>query len=186
MASEPAQTKWVIHGERLVDENSHIRLSVATVELPDGTVFYQYVIRMPRAAVTAVLDEQRLHVLMIWRHRFIIDRWVWELPGGYVDSAEEGPAAAIREVEEETGWRPRTVRHLLTFQPIVGSADCPQDVYIGYDATLTGTPDANESERTRWVPLSEIPAMIARGDIVGAATIIALQYALAPVSASGE
>ena len=186
MASDSARTKWVIHGERLVDENAHIRLSVATVELPDGTVFDQYVIRMPRVAVAAVLDEQRANVLMIWRHRFIIDRWVWELPGGYVDPAEEGLAAAIREVEEETGWRPGRMRHALTFQPIVGSGDCPQDVYIGFDPELTGLPDANETEQARWIPLAGVPAMIANGDIVGAATIIALQYALAPALLPGE
>jgi len=90
------RTKWLIHGERLVDENPHIRLSVATVELPDGTVFDQYVMRMRRAAMTVVLDESRSHVLLVWRHRFIIDRRVWELPGGYADPAEEESVAALR------------------------------------------------------------------------------------------
>jgi 8-oxo-dGTP pyrophosphatase MutT (NUDIX family) len=186
VASDSTPTKWVIHSERLVDENPHIRLSVATVELPDGTVFDQYVMRMPPAAVAAVLDDERLRVLMIWRHRFIIDRWVWELPGGYVDPSEDGITAAVREVMEETGWRPRSVRRALTFQPIVGSADCPQDVYIGHGAELTGTPDINEAERVRWVPLAEIPSMIAHGDIVGSATIIGLQYVLAPMFSSDQ
>jgi|SRR5580704_9097653 hypothetical protein len=36
-------TKWKIFGERLVDENPFIRLSIASVGLPDGTEFEQYV-----------------------------------------------------------------------------------------------------------------------------------------------
>jgi hypothetical protein len=35
-----------------VDANPHIRLSVASVELPDGKQFEQYVFRMPRCAMT--------------------------------------------------------------------------------------------------------------------------------------
>jgi 8-oxo-dGTP pyrophosphatase MutT (NUDIX family) len=186
VADALARTKWIIHGERIVDENPHIRLSVATVELPDGMVFEQYVMRMRRAVVTVVLDEPREHVLMVWRHRFIIDRWVWELPGGYVDPSEEGSVTAAREVEEETGWRPSSVTHLLTFQPIVGSADCPQDIFVSHGARLVGKPDMNESEAVRWIALTSVPGMIAGGEIVGSATIIGVQYALAPMFRSAQ
>jgi SAM-dependent methyltransferase len=54
------------------------------VELPDGTTFTQYVFRLRRSVIVLVLDEPGSHVLLIWRHRFIVDKWVWELPGGYV------------------------------------------------------------------------------------------------------
>jgi hypothetical protein len=41
-------TQWKIYGERLVDESPFIRLSIASVGLPDGTEFEQYVMRMRR------------------------------------------------------------------------------------------------------------------------------------------
>jgi 8-oxo-dGTP pyrophosphatase MutT (NUDIX family) len=72
--------------------------------------------------MTAVLDEKCEHILLIWRHRFIIGQWDWGVPGGYVDPGEDGMTAATREEEEETGWRSREVRYLLTFQPALGSA----------------------------------------------------------------
>ncbi|MFB9832914.1 NUDIX hydrolase [Actinoallomurus acaciae] len=178
------QTRWTIHGERLVDENPHIRLSIASVELPDGKHFEQYVFRMPRCAMTVVLNEPGTHILLIWRHRFIVDKWDWEVPGGYLDPGEDGPTGAAREVEEETGWRPRKVDFLLTFQPAIGSADAPQDVYVARGADLVGRPEADEAEEVRWVPIDEAQDMISRGEILGAATVIGVIHAAAGRAAS--
>ena len=47
-SSELEPTQWKILGDRLVDENPFIRLSIAAVGLPDGTEFEQYVMRMRR------------------------------------------------------------------------------------------------------------------------------------------
>jgi 8-oxo-dGTP pyrophosphatase MutT (NUDIX family) len=67
------------------------------------------------------------------------------------------PAAAAREVEEETGWRPRAVEFLLALQPAIGSADAPQDVYLAHGADLAGEPEEAEAEAeaVRWVPADE-------------------------------
>jgi len=177
--SSSARTRWTIHGERLVDENPHVRLSVASVELPNGKHFEQYVFRMRRCVMTVVLDELGERLLLIWRHRFIVDQWDWEVPGGYVDPGEDGAAAAAREVEEETGWRPRGVEFLLTFQPVIGSADAPQDVYVAHGADLVGEPEIDEAEVVRWVPIDEAQEMIRRGEILGAATVIGVMHAVA-------
>jgi 8-oxo-dGTP pyrophosphatase MutT (NUDIX family) len=168
----------VIHGERLVDDTPHIRVSLADVELPNQVSFTQYVIRMRRCAMTVVLDDAGERVLLMRRHRFIVDRWVWELPGGYVDDGEDPSAAAAREVEEETGWRPREVKFVLSCQPLIGNADYPQDLYLARGASLVGQPEADETAEIRWVPLDDTPAMIARGDILGAMTIIGVQHVL--------
>ena len=170
--------KWVIHGERLVDDTPHIRVSLADVELPNHVRFTQYVFRMRRCAMTVVLDDAGERVLMMRRHRFIVDRWVWELPGGYVDEGEDSAKAAAREVEEETGWRPRQTEFVMSSQPLIGNADYPQDLYLAHGAELVGEPEVDETAEVRWVPVDETPAMIARGEILGAMTIIGVQHAL--------
>ncbi len=44
--------KWLIRGERLVDDTPHIRVSLADVELPNPVRLTQYVFRMRRCAMT--------------------------------------------------------------------------------------------------------------------------------------
>lgn len=132
------RTRWKIRSDRLVDETPQVRLSIASLELASGLTFEQYVMRLPRCAMTVVLDDAAERILLIWRHRFIIDQWLWELPGGYIDLGEEGIVAAAREVEEETGYRPRSIEPILTFQPMTGSADSAHELYLARGADRVG------------------------------------------------
>ena len=175
MSVEPKRaSEWTIHGERVVDDTRRAVLSIADVELPDGVRFEQYVLRIPAAAMVIVLDDDE-RVLMMWRHRFIVDRWVWELPGGYLDPAEDSMTCAAREVEEETGWRPRSIEKLIIFQPMVGTIDQENIVYLARGADFTGAaPDINEAERLGWIPLDEIQQHIDNGTIFGSGSVSGL------------
>jgi 8-oxo-dGTP pyrophosphatase MutT (NUDIX family) len=174
MNSRPAdRTRWTIHGERVVDETRRLRLSIASVELPDGVCFEQYVLRMPKAAIAVVVQDDS--VLMIYRHRFIVDRWVWELPGGYVDPGEEPALTAAREVEEETGWRPHQIEPFGSFQALSGIADFENLLFLSQGASYVGDPvDINEAERVDWIPLGDVARRIANGEIPGAGAQLAL------------
>jgi 8-oxo-dGTP pyrophosphatase MutT (NUDIX family) len=167
-------SEWTIHGERVVDDTRRAVLSIADVELPDGVRFEQYILRMPAAAMVIVVDDAD-RVLMMWRHRFILNRWVWELPGGYLDPNEDPATGAAREVEEETGWRPRAIERLVQFQPMVGTIDQENVIYIARGADYTGAaPDANEAERVEWIPLTQIQQLMSDGEIIGAGSVSGL------------
>jgi len=94
--------------------------------------------------------------------------------------------AAAREVEEETGYRPGPVEHIVTFQPMTGTADSAHELYLARGADRVGAPEADEAEAVRWVPLAELPGLIAKGEIVGAATIIGAQHALLSAAQRGR
>lgn len=69
---------------------------------------------------------------------------------------------------------------LVSLQPIVGSADADNLLFVSTGADYIGEPeDINEAERVAWIPLSSVREYIERGEIVGAASLAGLLHVLA-------
>jgi 8-oxo-dGTP pyrophosphatase MutT (NUDIX family) len=169
--------RWRVVSERTLYGDEWLDIRVADVELPDGRHLAHRLIRTaPGAGVVAVDDANR--VLLIWRHRFITDSWGWEIPLGAIEEGEPPIQAAAREFEEETGWRAGPLRHLIDIEPSPGISDSRHHVYTASSATRVGEPDAIESDRVEWVPLSGVCSLIGKGDMAGGTTVAALLYAL--------
>ena len=84
-------------------------------------------------------------------------------------------ACAAREVEEETGWRPRSMEKLVAYQPMVGTIDQDNVVFLARGADFTGAdPDINEAERIGWIPLDKVQQHIDNGTIAGAGSVAGL------------
>jgi 8-oxo-dGDP phosphatase len=136
------------------------------------------VIRLHRVALVVLLDDHD-QVLMLWRHRFVPDRWGWELPGGLVDADEQPIDAAARELEEETGYRAGHVEQLVTFRPMPGMVDAERFVFVGRNPAQIGDPtDLSEAARVEWVPLESVPTLIDAADIWDAGSLLALSRVL--------
>jgi 8-oxo-dGTP pyrophosphatase MutT (NUDIX family) len=173
-------SQWIVHGRRPLYESEWITLYKTDVELPDGRRFEHHTVWMPPAAMTALLNDDQTHVLLMWRHRFVPDLWNWELPGGLVDEGEDPAETAAREIEEETGYRPRQLEHLVTFEPMIGMVNNPHHVFIGRGAERTGDPtETTEMQRMEWVPIAQLPGLIAQGLVSNSGTLVALLHVLA-------
>ncbi|MEU7742762.1 NUDIX hydrolase [Nonomuraea sp. NPDC049158] len=170
--------RWKVHSERPLYTDDWLQISMAHVELPDGRHLGHRLIRTPHAAGAVVQDAGR--VLLLWRHRFITGTWGFEIPMGKIEAGESPEAAAAREVEEETGWRPGPLRRLVGVETANGLCDSRHHLFYAAGATYMGPPsDPSEAERVEWVPLTRIREMIARGEIVSAPTALGLLYVLA-------
>jgi ADP-ribose pyrophosphatase len=159
---------WRIFGERMIYDSRWVRLGLVDVEAPHGERWAYLVVHIPRIAVALIVDETADAVLMLWRYRFVTDQWGYELLGGLVDEGEESATTAAREATEESGWAPRgEPEKLISFEPLPGNATAPMDVYMWRDFERVGEPtDQEEAGRVEWVPLSQIPSLAARGEVV--------------------
>jgi len=172
-----AGMRWEVRSEKPLYTDEWLDVRIADVELPDGRHLDHRLIRTrPGAGVVFLRDDQ---VLLLWRHRFITDSWGYEIPLGKIEPGEEPAAGAAREFEEETGWRPGPLRYLLRVEPTPGLYDGVHHVYRADAATRIGPPeDPFESERIEWVPLADVPRLVAEGKISSGTTLAALLYAM--------
>ncbi len=158
--------RWIVHGEREIYGSRWVGLSIADVELPDGTRIDHHVVRVPTGSAAAVVHQDG-KVLLLYRHRFIVDVWGWEVPGGRLDPGEQDPvAAARREVLEETGWLAGAGHLLVSGYPMPGLADILHHVVVFEGAEPAGEPsDPFEAERVEWVTPARARELIGTGEM---------------------
>jgi 8-oxo-dGTP pyrophosphatase MutT (NUDIX family) len=172
--------RWTNHGERVVYESEWMRLALADIEIPGHRRFDHEVLRFPSDAAGAVIHDPARGILMLWRHRFPTDSWGYEIPAGRMDHGEDAIGCAAREAEEETGWRPGPLVHVVSYAPSTGISDQVFHVFAASKATHLGEPtDVTESERIEWVPVGELGALLRAGKIVDGMTVAGLGCYLA-------
>jgi 8-oxo-dGTP pyrophosphatase MutT (NUDIX family) len=172
--------RWQVHGERALYRSEWLDLTLVDVEIPDGARFEHHVVRFPRPAAGVILHDPGRGVLLLWRHRFIVDEWGWEIPGGRVEAGETLEQGAAREALEESGWEAGPLRPVCSFHPATGVSDQTFHVFLADGATDRGAPaDASESERIAWLSIREVREAIRRGEIRDGLSLTGLSTAFA-------
>ncbi|MFC4244881.1 NUDIX hydrolase [Gryllotalpicola reticulitermitis] len=175
----PSELLTVQHGERTLYDNPWVRLVKVDIVPPDGHRFEHHVVRLQTVALMLVVNDAD-EVLMLWRYRFPVDAWGWELPGGIVAPGEEPEVTAVRETVEETGWEPSVPTRLASFQPMPGMVDTPHVLFQSRGAVKVAEPsDEEEAAIVRWVPLALVRQLIDAGLVLGAGSLVALLRLLA-------
>jgi 8-oxo-dGTP pyrophosphatase MutT (NUDIX family) len=135
-----------------------------------------YVLDLPEwINVIALTADERIP--MVRQYRFGIEALTLEIPGGMCDPGEDPPAAARRELREETGYAAEdwTALGWVHPNPPIQNNRCHTFLARGAKRVGDPQPDPNERIEQALVPLGEIPQRIASGEITHALVIAAFQ-----------
>ncbi len=166
-------------GREEVYQGSILTICKDTMENPDGRISYwDYIEHSGAAAVIPVLDDGR--ILMVRQYRNSVDRETIEIPAGGIEPGEDHKNAAIRECEEETGYRPSSCEKFLSVITAVAFCNEIIDIYIckGLQKTAQNL-DPDEYIGVEAFALDELLKMIEDGKIQDSKTVSAISsYAL--------
>jgi len=146
------------------------------VRLPNGREVTVDVVRHPRSVVLLPVPEPK-RIILVRQYRYVVNRWLWELPAGSVDEGEQPEEAARRECHEEVGLVPDTIVRLAAWFPTPGFCDEEMLFFRLSGLTTpaeTATPDEDEDIEVGTFTVADARDMIRRDEIIDMKTIAGL------------
>ena len=171
-------------GERTIHEGYAWNLSTVEFVAPDQSGFTRDIVRSPGAVgvLPLVFDaEGNPSVVLVSQYRPPYERNVIEMPAGMRDVVGEATAeVARRELIEEAGLEPGGLELLTEIYPSPGMTDSVTTLYLATDCVPVPHdrhgPEEEHMEMLH-VPLVDALAMVERGEIADAKSVVALLFA---------
>ena len=163
--------------KKLVYKGKRVQVEELEYLNGDQLIYREHVKAGDAAVILPITDDNK--VIMIQEPRTPIGKVILALPAGMIENGENASEAAIRELEEETGYLASTIEFLREYHPSVGYSDEKIKIYLATDMKKTkqhldDTEDINVIE----VPLEELIDMLDKNEIITASTTIAIMHYL--------
>ncbi len=157
---------------KVVFSKGPIHLVDCEVKMPSGTILSRQIIEHP-GAVVIIPEIKPGRYFLIRQFRFAARAWLWEWPAGGIEKCESLKACAIRELMEETGYKPKRLKKLLSFYPTPGISS--EVMYLFHAKNLVPAKaqgDEDEEIEVGEFSSKEIEKMIKTRKICDAKTIL--------------
>ncbi len=146
-------------------------------EVGGRIVWGEYLVHPGAVAVLALADGE---VLLVRQFRGAIGAWTLEIPAGTLEPGEDPAEAAVREMVEETGYKPLRLEPLIEFYPTPGVSNELIKIYYT-DALehvgIQGRDPGEEDMEIVKLPPARALEMIDAGEIKDSKTVIAVLVA---------
>ena len=168
--------------ERVVDSQHvyrgrAIHMRVDSVVKPNDKETTREVVEHVDCVVILPIDSKG-NVLLVRQFRHAVGKELLELPAGSIDPGETPEQAAVRELREETGYKPGKLERLGGFYAAPGY--CTEYLHFFRASQFEKSPlTAEDTDEIEVVPISpaDVPGLVASGQICDAKTIAGFRIA---------
>ena len=160
-----------------VYKGTFLTLKRDKVILPSGNTSNREWIEHP-GAVCCVPILPNGEIVLIRQYRYAVKEEMIEIPAGKLDKNEIPEKCALRELEEEIGYKANKLTLLANIHPAVGFTDEKMWLYLAEDLIKTKQSlDADEYLTLSPTKLEEAVDMVWTGKITDVKTIIGILWA---------
>jgi len=146
-----------------------------TLRIGDKEYPYSY-LRM-RSSV-CILPVYRNKVVLIKQYRHARNEWLLEFPAGSIEDDETPEQAAIRELEEEAGYRAGEMEEIGKFLFASGFSDEEATLFIAYcSEKMTPKQEPTELIEVMELDMQEFDQIVSEKRFIFGAGIVAWSYA---------
>ena len=167
----------ILNKKKKVYDGKNIIVNIFDVSIKNRK-FQREIIEQKNASAVLAFDGKG-NVLLVKQHRFP-HGFVFEIPAGTLDKNEKPRVGAIREFIEETGYKPKKLKHLIDYYPFIGYNTQKIHCYVAQDIEKVSEMKLEYDEFLTLVKINfkKLLKMIMSGKIVDSKTICAaLTYA---------
>lgn len=158
----------------LVHQGAIVGFYKDTMLLGDGSIHYWDFIKHPGAAAVVPVDNDG-KIIMVKQYRNALNRYTIELPAGGKNPDEDFITCAMRELEEETGYKAGKCELLTDIYTTVALMDERIPIYLAEDLIPTKQHlDEDEFLNVEKYDLDELVNMIFECKIQDSKTICGL------------
>ena len=137
----------------------------------EGRKVKRELIDHPGAAAVLAFDEKG-KIILVRQHRFPRG-YILEIPAGTLEKGESPKRCALREIQEETGYKAKGMVHLITYYPSVGYSKEAIHCFVASGLTRVKRKlDTDEFITVKKMEIPKLIKMIKSGKIIDSKTIV--------------
>lgn len=162
--------KTAYKGKRIVVQELHFK-NPRTNEI----LYREHVLAGHAAIIMPIMEDGSL--LMIREPRTPIGKTVLAFPAGMIEEGETPEEGAIRELEEETGYRANFIKKMREVYPAIGYSNEKTIIFLAKDLVKTQRHlDETEDIEVVKVPMEEVKQMLDNNEIITSSETVALLH----------
>lgn len=169
--------KWKIINSQMVLDHRWCQVRQDEIELPNGQIIDDFfvIVRPEIALILPITSNQEIVFVRQYRHG--VREILLELPAGSFDAMQEDAAtAAVRELQEETGYVATQITKLATLSDNPVKDTNKVHLFLAENVQNSGMRklDMTEDIEVVLIPVESVLAKVTQGEISVAGTVAAI------------